>query len=87
MPTSDLERDRYSSPGVVIRESIRLNGRNELHVFHRGSVIRNRYCKEVILTHVRLFLGANGSDFVFMGVNTRPHQIADIQQLLENEFP
>ncbi|GFV91041.1 transposable element Tc1 transposase [Trichonephila clavipes] len=62
-----------------------LIGWTELHVFIRGSVIGDRYCKEGILPHVRLFRGAIGSNFVFMDDNAWPRRIIDVQKLLESE--
>ncbi|GFV05909.1 hypothetical protein TNCV_2552761 [Trichonephila clavipes] len=35
-----------------------LNGRAELHIFDRGCVIEDRYCEEVLLPHVHLFVCA-----------------------------
>ncbi|GFX67869.1 transposable element Tcb2 transposase [Trichonephila clavipes] len=57
----------------------------KLHLFNRGSVIRDRYFKEVILYHVCLFRGGVGLDIVFIDDNAPPHRIADAQQLLESE--
>ncbi|GFU62977.1 transposable element Tcb2 transposase [Trichonephila clavipes] len=48
-----------------------LNGRTELHIFDRESVIGDRYCEEVLLPYVRLFRGAIGPDFMFMDDNAR----------------
>ncbi|GFV38336.1 transposable element Tcb1 transposase [Trichonephila clavipes] len=62
-----------------------LNGRIELHIFDKGTVIGNRYCEEVLLPHVRLFLGANGPDFSFMDDNAQPHRSLAVQELLESE--
>ncbi|GFU36621.1 transposable element Tcb2 transposase [Trichonephila clavipes] len=62
-----------------------LNGRTELHIFDRGSVIGDRYCEEVLLPHVRLFQGAIGTDFIFMDDNARPHQTLAVEELLESE--
>ncbi|GFU08981.1 transposable element Tcb2 transposase [Trichonephila clavipes] len=62
-----------------------LNGRTELHIFDRGSVIGDRYCEEVLLPHVRLFRGAIGPDFIFMDDNARPHRILAVEELLESE--
>ncbi|GFT07653.1 transposable element Tcb2 transposase [Trichonephila clavipes] len=62
-----------------------LNGRTELHIFDRGSVIEDRYCEEVLLPHVRLFRGAIGPDFIFMDDNTRPHRTLVVEELLESE--
>ncbi|GFX59963.1 transposable element Tcb2 transposase [Trichonephila clavipes] len=62
-----------------------LNGRTELHIFDRGSVIGDRYCEEVLLPHVRLFRGAIGPDFIFMDGNARPHRTLAVEELLESE--
>ncbi|GFV67312.1 transposable element Tcb2 transposase [Trichonephila clavipes] len=62
-----------------------LNGRTELHIFDRGSVIGDRYCEEVLLPHVRLFRGAIGPDFIFMDGNARLHQTLAVEELLESE--
>ncbi|GFW73955.1 transposable element Tcb2 transposase [Trichonephila clavipes] len=62
-----------------------LNGRTELHIFDRGSVIGNRYCKEVLLPHVRLLRGAIGPYFIFMDDNVWPHRTLAVEELLESE--
>ncbi|GFY27509.1 transposable element Tcb2 transposase [Trichonephila clavipes] len=62
-----------------------LNGRTELHIFDRGSVIGDRYCEEVLLPHVRLFRGAIGPDFSFMDDNAQPQRILAVEELLESE--
>ncbi|GFW66318.1 transposable element Tcb2 transposase [Trichonephila clavipes] len=62
-----------------------LNGRTELHIFDRGSVIGDRYCEEVLLPHVRLFRGAIGPDFIFMDDNAWPHRTLAVEELLESE--
>ncbi|GFV11196.1 transposable element Tc3 transposase [Trichonephila clavipes] len=71
--------------GVVIWRGIMLNGWTELHVIDRGSITGDRYCKEMIPLHVRLFQAAIVPDFIFMDVNAQPHRTADAQQLLESE--
>ncbi|GFV46922.1 transposable element Tcb2 transposase [Trichonephila clavipes] len=62
-----------------------LNGRTELHIFDRGSVIGDRYCEEVLLSHVRLFRGTIGPDLIFMDDNARPHWTLAVEELLESE--
>ncbi|GFT61948.1 transposable element Tcb2 transposase [Trichonephila clavipes] len=48
--TSNIkERYHYAGPGVLVWGGIMLNGRTELHIFDRGSVIGDRYCKEELL--------------------------------------
>lgn len=46
-----------------------LKGRTELHVFDRGSVTGNCYCKEVILLHMCMLRDAIRADFAFMDGN------------------
>ncbi|GFX13601.1 transposable element Tcb2 transposase [Trichonephila clavipes] len=79
------ERHRYGGPGVLVWGGIMLTGRTELHIFDRGSVIGDRYCEEVLLPHVCLFLGAIGPDFIFMDDNVRPHLTLAVEELLESE--
>ncbi|GFU54767.1 transposable element Tc1 transposase [Trichonephila clavipes] len=84
--TSNIkERHHYGGPGVLLWGGIMLNGRTELHIFDRGSVIGDRYYEEVLLPHVRLFLGAIGPDFIFMDTNARPHRTLAVEELLESE--
>ncbi|GFX84373.1 transposable element Tcb2 transposase [Trichonephila clavipes] len=79
------ERHRYGDPGVLVWGGIMLNGRTELHIFDRGSLTGDRYCEEVLLSHVRLFRGAIGPDFIFMDDNARPHRTLAVEELLESE--
>ncbi|GFV77277.1 transposable element Tc1 transposase [Trichonephila clavipes] len=60
-----------------------LNGRTEYHVFDRGTVPRDRYCKDMMLPVVHVFGSAIGTYFIFNNDNT--HRSADVQQLLESE--
>ncbi|GFT78055.1 transposable element Tcb2 transposase [Trichonephila clavipes] len=85
--TSNIkERHHYDGPGVLVWGGIMLNGRTELHIFHRGSVTGDRYYEEVLLPHVRLFRGAIGPDFIFMDDNARPHRTLAVEELLEIEY-
>ncbi|GFX70330.1 transposable element Tcb2 transposase [Trichonephila clavipes] len=79
------ERHHYGGPGVLVWGGIMLNGRTELHIFDRVSVIGDRYCEEVLLSHVRLFRGAIGPDFIFMDDNARPHRTLTVEEPLERE--
>ncbi|GFU60035.1 transposable element Tc3 transposase [Trichonephila clavipes] len=79
------ERHRYGGPGVLVWGGIMLNGRIELHIFDRGSVIGDRYCEEVLLPHVRLFRGVIGPDIIFMDDNARPHRTLAVEELLESK--
>ncbi|GFX51973.1 transposable element Tc3 transposase [Trichonephila clavipes] len=84
--TSNIkEKHHYDGPGVLVWGGIMLNGRTELQIFNRGSVIGDRYCEEVLLSHVRLFRGAIGPDFIFMDDITRPHRTLAVEELLESE--
>ncbi|GFV99932.1 transposable element Tcb2 transposase [Trichonephila clavipes] len=82
--TSNIkERHCYGGPGVLVWGDIMLNGRTELHIFDRGSVIGDHYCEEVLLPHVRLYRGSIGPDFIFM--NCMAHHA--VEELLESEVP
>ncbi|GFW67895.1 transposable element Tcb2 transposase [Trichonephila clavipes] len=84
--TSNIkERHHYGGPGVLVWGGIMLNGRTELHVFDRGSVIGDRYCEEVLLPHVCLFRGAIGPDFIFLDDNARTHRTLAVEELMERE--
>ncbi|GFV94523.1 transposable element Tcb1 transposase [Trichonephila clavipes] len=84
-PSNTKGRHRYGSSGTPAWGGIMLNGRAELHILDRGSVNGDRYCDEVLLPHVRRFRGAIGPDFIFMDVNTWPHQTLAVEELLESE--
>ncbi|GFT30234.1 transposable element Tcb2 transposase [Trichonephila clavipes] len=84
--TSNIkERHHYGGPEVLVWGGIMLNGRTELHIFDRGSVIGDRYCEEVLLPHVRLLRGTIGPDFIFMDDNALPHRTLAVEELLESE--
>ncbi|GFV94425.1 transposable element Tcb2 transposase [Trichonephila clavipes] len=84
--TSNIkERHPNGGPGVLVWRGIMLNGRTELHIFDRWSVIGDRYCEKVLLPHVRLFRGAIGPDFIFMDGNAWSHQTLAVEELLESE--
>ncbi|GFY01778.1 transposable element Tcb2 transposase [Trichonephila clavipes] len=84
-PSDIKERHHYGGPGVLVWGGIVLNGRTELHIFDRGSVIGDHYCEELFLPHVRLFRGAIGPDFIFIDDNARPHRNLAVEELLERE--
>ncbi|GFU81150.1 transposable element Tcb2 transposase [Trichonephila clavipes] len=74
------ERHHYGGPGVLVWGGIILNGRTELHIFKRESVIGDRYCEEVLLPHVRLFRGVIDPDFIFMDDNPQSHRVAAVAE-------
>ncbi|GFW59688.1 transposable element Tcb2 transposase [Trichonephila clavipes] len=84
-PSNIKERHHYGGPGVLVWGGIMLNGRTELHIFDRRSVIGDHYCEELLLPHVRLFKGAIGPDFIFMDNNARSHQTLAVEEQLESE--
>ena len=56
-----------------------------LHIFERGYITLERYCREIILDHLRLFKDAISPDFLFMDDNARPHRNAKISNTLNSE--
>ena len=61
------------------------NDRTPLHSFERGTVTSQRYCREIILDHVRLFRDALGPNVLFMDDNARPHRTAEVSDTVESE--
>ncbi|GFV90425.1 transposable element Tc1 transposase [Trichonephila clavipes] len=84
-PRNIKKRHRNGGPGVLVWGGIMLNGRTELHIFDRESLTGDRYCEEVLLSHVRQFRCAIGQDFIFMDDNARPHRTLAVEELLESE--
>ncbi|GFW45418.1 DDE_3 domain-containing protein [Trichonephila clavipes] len=62
-----------------------LGSRTDLHIFDAGSVNGTRYCNEILLPYVRLFRGAMGLQFLFMGDNAPCHRTVAAEQLLVSE--
>ena len=81
-----MEKDRYSGPGVVVYEGIKLNGRTDFPIFDTGYLTGDRYGQEVILLHVRLFRDAIEADFLFMDHHAQPYRTHAVQQLQESEY-
>ena len=52
-----------------------------LHIFERGNVILERYFREFILDHVRLFMSVINPDFLFIDGNARSYRYAETQTL------
>ncbi|GFU18169.1 transposable element Tc3 transposase [Trichonephila clavipes] len=66
-------------------EDIMLGSRTDLHIFDAGSVNGTRYCNEILLPYVRLFIGAMCLQFLFMDDNAPCHRTVAAEQLLESE--
>ncbi|GFX05963.1 DDE_3 domain-containing protein [Trichonephila clavipes] len=62
-----------------------INGRTRLHVVANGTMTGQRYIDEVLLPHVRLFLGAVGDKFVFMDDNATCHRTLAVQDCPDSE--
>ncbi|GFU79721.1 transposable element Tcb2 transposase [Trichonephila clavipes] len=63
-PENIQEKDRYPTCSIMVWAGIMINGRTRLHVVANGTMTGQRYIDEVLLPHVRLFLGAVGDKFV-----------------------
>ncbi|GFY14384.1 transposable element Tcb1 transposase [Trichonephila clavipes] len=68
-PENIQEKDRNPTCSIMVWAGIMINGRTRLHVVANGTMTGQRYIDEVLLPHVRLFRGAVGDKFVFMGDN------------------
>ncbi|GBL76724.1 hypothetical protein AVEN_53407-1 [Araneus ventricosus] len=69
-----VERDHYRGGGLLVWSGIATNGRTDLCVFAGGSVTAVRYRDEILHTLVRPFIGAMGTDSIFMDDNALPHR-------------
>ncbi|GFV23218.1 transposable element Tcb2 transposase [Trichonephila clavipes] len=70
----------------MVWAGIMINGRTRLHVIAvNGTMTGQRYIDEVLLPHVRLFRGAVGDKFVFMGDNATCHRTLAVQDCLDSE--
>ncbi|GFS65676.1 transposable element Tcb1 transposase [Trichonephila clavipes] len=83
-PSNIIERDRYGGRGVLVWGGIMLDSRTDLHIFDAGSVNGTRYCNEILLPYVRLFIGAMSLQFLFMDDNAPCHHTVAAEQLLES---
>ncbi|GFV72131.1 transposable element Tc3 transposase [Trichonephila clavipes] len=61
-----------------------LGSRTDLHIYDAGLVNGTRYCKEILLSYLRLFRGAMGLQFLFMDDNASCHHTVAVKQLLES---
>ncbi|GFU73692.1 transposable element Tcb2 transposase [Trichonephila clavipes] len=84
-PENIQEKDRYPTCSIMVWASIMINGRTRLHVVANGTMTGQRYIDEVLLPHVRLFLGAVGDKFVFMDDNATCHRTLTVQDCLDSE--
>ncbi|GFV11086.1 transposable element Tcb2 transposase [Trichonephila clavipes] len=78
------ERDRYD-PGVMVWAGIMHNGRTLLHIFERGIVTSQWYCREIILDNVRIYRSAVGSYFLFIDYNTWPHRSVEVLNTMQSK--
>ncbi|GFX13226.1 transposable element Tc3 transposase [Trichonephila clavipes] len=81
-----IERDRYGGRGVLVWGGIMLGSRTDLHILDAGSVNGTRYCNEILLLHMCVFLEALWvCSFFFMDDNAPCHRTVAAEQLLESE--
>ncbi|GFW82518.1 transposable element Tcb2 transposase [Trichonephila clavipes] len=78
------EKDRYPTCSIMVWAGIMINGHTRLHVVANGTMTGQRYIDEVLLPHVRLFLGAVGDKFVFMDANATCHRTIAVQDCLDS---
>ncbi|GFW14524.1 uncharacterized protein TNCV_2358481 [Trichonephila clavipes] len=82
---SQQEKDRYPTYSIMVWAGIMINGRTRLHVVANETMTGQRYIDEVLLPHVRLFLGAVGDKFVFMDDNATCYRTLAVQDCLDSE--
>ncbi|GFX06191.1 transposable element Tcb1 transposase [Trichonephila clavipes] len=61
-PENIQEKDLYPTCSIMVWAGIMINGRTRLHVVANGTMTGQRYIDEVLLPHIRLFLGADCLD-------------------------
>ena len=64
--------------GSLVWAGITYNGKTRLHIFGRGSVTSQRYCREIIPDHVRFFREVVDRDILFMENNVRRYSNAEV---------
>ncbi|GFX09369.1 transposable element Tc1 transposase [Trichonephila clavipes] len=69
----------------MVWAGIMLNSRTLFHIFERGDIASQQYCREIILDHVHIFRRAVGTDFLFMDDNAQPHRSVEVSNTLQNE--
>ncbi|GFY19834.1 transposable element Tcb2 transposase [Trichonephila clavipes] len=80
-----IERHRYGGAGWLVWGGIILGSRTDMHV--QSVTITSLIYRDAILEqHVRLFRGAMGAEFLFMGDNTRPHRANIVDECLQSEY-
>ncbi|GFW08477.1 transposable element Tcb2 transposase [Trichonephila clavipes] len=84
-PENIQEKDRYPTCSIMVWAGIMINGRTRLHVVANGTMTDQRYIDDVLLPHVRLFLGAVGDKFVFMDDKATCHRTLTVQYCLDSE--
>ncbi|GFU44182.1 transposable element Tc3 transposase [Trichonephila clavipes] len=84
-PENIQEKDRYPTCSIMVWAGIMINGRTCLHVVANGTMADQQYTDEVLLPHVRLFIGAVGDKFVFMDDNATCHRTLAVQDCLDSE--
>jgi len=61
-----------------------LDCRTDFHIFEECSDTRDHYCKEILLSYVRLFRDAVGPQFLFMDGNAKAYRIS-VEELLNGK--
>ncbi|GFX10952.1 transposable element Tcb2 transposase [Trichonephila clavipes] len=84
-PRRITERHHFPSRGVMVWTGIMMDGSTCLQLFDTGSVTAQRYRDEVLEPYVRLFRGAVGPHFIFIGDNAPYHRAVLIDDFLETE--
>ncbi|GFV62390.1 transposable element Tcb2 transposase [Trichonephila clavipes] len=84
-PQNIQEKERYPTCSIMVWAGIMINGRTRLHVVANGTMTGQRYIDEVLLLHVRLFLGAVSDKFVLW--TTTQHVIEHSLQVAGRNYP
>ena len=71
---------------MLVWSGIVQNDRTPLQICERGNVTMERFCREILLDHIRLFRYAVRPEFLFMDDNACPHRNAQLSNIPEREY-
>lgn len=74
----------FAGGSAMFWAGIMSDGRTEL-VHVEGTMTGDRYIRDILHPHIRLWRGAVGDRFVFMDDNARPHRTRAVDDYLESE--
>ncbi|GFV56230.1 transposable element Tcb2 transposase [Trichonephila clavipes] len=84
-PTFLHESVRFNGGGVLVYNSISIDGRTDLYIIRDGPLTARRYRDEILRPIVVPYAAAIGDDFILMDDNCRPHRANLVEDFLFEE--